>query len=189
MRIIAGRFRGRILSSPSGRDTRPTSARARGALFEILKDQLEDAYVADLFAGTGALGLEALSRGARRVDFYESHRAALACLRDNIDSLDVRNATRVVSAPLPDSLTRGDRYDLVFMDPPWREGHELRVSRKLVTQARLAEHGLLVIESPRDEPLEETLWDELGLTLTDKRNYGDTELRFFSPKTAPVDPQ
>ncbi len=189
MRIISGQFRGRLLSSPSGRDTRPTSARARGALFEILKERLDGAYVADLFAGTGALGLEALSRGAARVDFYENHRAALACLRVNIEALAVRSSTRVVSAPLPDSLTRGDRYDLVFMDPPWREGHELRVSRKLVSQSRLADQGLLVIESPRDEPLEESLWDELGLTLVDKRNYGDTELRFFSPKTAPIDPQ
>lgn len=179
MRIIAGEFRGRLLSAPTGRTTRPTSARARGALFEILGASLRDAYVADLFAGTGALGLESLSRGARRVDFYESSKSALAALRKNIDALGVREKTRVLSSPLPESLTRGDPYDLVLIDPPWREGHELRVARQLATAQRLHRDGTLIVECPRSEPLESPLWQELGFELDDRRTYGDTELRFY----------
>lgn len=187
MRIIAGRFRGRSLDAPSGRQTRPTSALARGALFEILRDRLDEARVADLFAGTGALGLEALSRGARRVDFYENGRAALAVLRKNIHALGVGRETRVITGALPDTLGAGDPYDLVLVDAPWREGHELKVAARLVARQRIARDGLLVIESPRSEPLESSAYADLGLVLEDRRHYGDTELRFFSP--GPVPPE
>lgn len=179
MRIIAGEFKGRLLEAPTGRTTRPTSARARGALFEILGPLLEGARVADLFAGTGALGLESLSRGASTVDFYESSRQAQAALRKNIATLGVGPRTRVLTTPLPESLVRGPAYDIVVVDPPWREGHELRIARRLTTQQRLAKTGVLVIECPRSEPLETALWSELDLTLDDRRNYGDTELRFY----------
>lgn len=179
MRIIAGEFKGRLLEAPTGRTTRPTSARARGALFEILGGSLEGARVADLFAGTGALGLESLSRGASSVDFYESARQAQVALRKNIAGLGVGPRTRVLTAPLPESLVRGAPYDLVLIDPPWREGHELRIARRLVTRERLAPTGVIVIECPRSEPLETGLWEELGLHLDDRRNYGDTELRFY----------
>jgi 16S rRNA (guanine(966)-N(2))-methyltransferase RsmD len=158
-------------------------------LFEILKDRIENARVADLFAGTGALGLEALSRGAKSADFYESHRAAVSCVKANVESLGLRTRARIVTTPLPEGLSRGEPYDLVFMDPPWRDGHELRVARKLMNASRLSADGLLVIESPRDEPLEEALWAEIGLALIDKRNYGDTELRFLAPLRAALDPQ
>lgn len=194
MRIIAGRFRGRPLASPSGLHTRPTSARARGALFEILRSRLEGARVADLFAGTGALGLEALSRGAVHVDFHESGRHALEALRTNIRALGVESATRVVAGHLPDSLGRGEPYDLVFMDPPWRAGHELKVASRLVAVGRLAPDALLVIESPRSEPLDEEALAEIGLLLDDRRAYGDTELRFLSrapemPDALPAEPE
>lgn len=194
MRIIAGRFRGRPLASPSGTHTRPTAARARGALFEILRTELDGARVADLFAGTGALGLEALSRGASHVDFYETGRAALDALRKNVAALGVAGSTRIVSGSLPDSLGRGEPYDVVFMDPPWRLGHELKVAARLVAADRLARAGLLIIESPRAEPLDEGAFADLGLALHDRRTYGDTELRFFSrapsmPDALPADPE
>lgn len=188
MRIIAGTFRGRLLQAPTGRETRPTSARARGALFEILRERLDGARVADLFAGTGALGLEALSRGAASVDFYESHRHALIALRTNIEQLGVGRAARVIAAPLPEALGAGPRYQIAFMDPPWREGHELRVARRLMNRDRLEPDGLLIVESPRAEPLEEALWQELGLHMTDRRTYGDTDLRFYEPLRPPIDP-
>ena len=200
MRIIAGEFKGRLLDAPTGRTTRPTSARARGALFEILTARwhqdsdspstslgpgLANARVADFFAGTGALGLESLSRGAASVDFYESSRHALTALRHNIDALGVAKRVRVVNTPLPDALTRGAPYDIVLVDPPWREGHELRIARKLAAVQRLHRDGVLVIECPRSEPLETNLWEELGFVLDDRRSYGDTELRFYRyPPTA-----
>ncbi len=194
MRIIAGRFRGRTLAVPTGMTTRPTSAVARGALFEILRDELEGMRVADLFAGTGALGLEALSRGARRVDFYESFRPALEVLKKNIASIGVGSETRIIKGELPDSLGSGEAYDLILMDPPWRLGHELRVASRIVARQRLATGGLLVVESPRTDPLDESTFADLGLTLDDRRTYGDTELRFFlrapsPPEALPAEPE
>ena len=184
MRIIAGRFRGRTLVAPTGMKTRPTSALARGALFEILRNDLDGARVADLFAGTGALGLEAVSRGARRVDFYESHKPALEALKKNIAALGASADTRVVNGALPDSLGAGEPYDLMLMDPPWRVGHELAVATRIMARNRLAPEGLLVIESPRSEPLDVAAFLAAGLELDDRRSYGDTELRFFSRAAA-----
>lgn len=194
MRVLAGRFRGRSLVAPNGLVTRPTSALARGALFEILRGRLDGARIADLFAGTGALGLEALSRGAKRVDFYESSRPALLALRKNIATLGTGDETRIIQGALPDSLGMGDPYDLLLMDPPWREGHELRVAARLVARKRIATGGILVIESPRTDPLDESMYAALGLTLDDRRKYGDTELRFFlrepsPPETLPAGPE
>lgn len=178
MRIIAGRFRGRALAAPSGRETRPTSGLARGALFEILRGELEDARVADLFAGTGALGLEALSRGASWIDFYEYDRRALVALRKNIESLGVAERTRVIAGRLPEVLGEGEPYDVVLMDPPWRRGFESRVAARLVERRRLSPNGVLVIEIPRGQSLPEIDDGSLGLAPTDQRRYGDTELRF-----------
>lgn len=186
MRIVAGRFRGRTLVAPSGAKTRPTSALVRGALFDILGDGLDGAYAADLFAGTGALGLEALSRGARRVDLYESHRPALFALRRNLEALAVRSETAVVSGPLPDSIGAGTPYDLVFIDPPWRMDHEQKAVERLVSRRRLAPSARIIIESAKDHALDPTRFVKLGLALDDARVYGDTVLHFFSAPAAPV---
>lgn len=179
MRIISGRFGGQPLSSPSGRNTRPTSARARAALFAILHDDLEGAYVADFFAGTGALGLESLSRGAASADFYESERAPQACLRKNIESLGLRSQTRVITSALPQGLGAGRPYDLIFVDPPWGKELELQVAVALMKHQRLAPEGTLVIECPYREPLHEDKWAALKLELSQQRRYGDTEFRFY----------
>ena len=185
MRIISGNLKGRTLVAPTGRVTRPTAAVARGALFEIVQNELDDARLADLFAGTGSLGLEALSRGARSVDFYENDRHARNALRTNIDALGVGKRCRVFPQALPETLVRGEPYDIILVDPPWREGHELRIARRIMAAGRLAADGLLVVENPRSEPLEQNLWDDLGLTLDDRRTYGDTELRFYRRPALP----
>lgn len=179
MRIIGGRFRGRALAAPRGLATRPTGARARVALFDTVAPLLESAYVADLFAGTGALGLEALSRGARRVDFYEQARPALEALRTNLTTLAVTSETQVFGGALPQSLREGSPYDLIFMDPPWRQSLELPVAERLVRTGRLGEDGQLVVEAARRDPWDPAAWSAVGLELVDQRMYGDTEMRFF----------
>ncbi|MCC6625231.1 MAG: 16S rRNA (guanine(966)-N(2))-methyltransferase RsmD [Deltaproteobacteria bacterium] len=180
MRITAGRFRGRALEAPRGMATRPTGARARTALFDTLAPRLEGARVADLFAGTGALGLEALSRGAAHVDFYESARPALDALRRNIATLGVADATTVVTGALPGAIRPGAPYDLILVDPPWRQGHERAVAERLVLTGRLGPESRLVIEADRRDPLDEAAWRGFGLVLVDRRSYGDTEMRFFA---------
>jgi len=180
VRIIAGRFRGRALEAPRGLATRPTGVRARIALLDTLAPALAGARVADLFAGTGALGLEALSRGAAHVDFYESARPALEALRRNIAALGVGSEVTVVAGALPGSLRPGDAYDVILVDPPWRKGHERAVAERLIVTGRMGPSTRLVVEADRKDLFDDDAWRDLGIALVERRQYGDTEMRFFA---------
>ena len=121
MRIVAGKFAGRDLTSPNDRRVRPTAEHVRAALLDLLAPDLRDARVLDLFAGTGALGLEALSRGAKQADFVEFRPASLHALRANIAALRLRDRTRVFkrdALPFAAALAP-DSYDVAFVDPPY----------------------------------------------------------------------
>ena len=121
MRIVAGTFAGRDLTSPNDFRVRPTAEHVRSALLDLLRGDVKDARVLDLFAGTGALGLEALSRGARSADFVETRPASLHALRANVAALRVRDRTRIFKRDaLPFAAALGeDAYDLAFVDPPY----------------------------------------------------------------------
>lgn len=176
MRVIAGTYGGRQLIAPHGRTTRPTPERVREALFSILGN-LEGARVLDLFAGSGALGIEALSRGARAATFVDSSHAALDAIRRNLRELDVDGEVRGQSAAafLRDAQDLRRQYDLVFLDPPY--GHAARLGRSLGAALApvLAPGARVVAESDRRAPL------QLDLTLLDERRYGDTLIRIYSP--------
>ena len=175
MRVIAGRLGGRRLKAPSGTVTRPTSDRVREALFSMLGD-VEGASVLDLFAGTGALGIEALSRGASGVVFVERHAGAVRALRDNLRALeietvqtDVRRADALVA--LRSARAREETYDLVFIDPPYRQAHDLGPELSMVMPSLLRPAARVVVESDRRVPL------ELGMQVEQERRYGDTSIR------------
>lgn len=171
MRIVAGQWRGRRLVTPAGRDVRPTSDRVREALFSIL-GPIEGAAVLDLFAGSGALALEALSRGAARATLVERAPAALKAISANLQAVgavaDVRD--RDVRAFLRDASRAAGPYDLVFLDPPYRDvaglGPQLDLTPLLAVGARV------VSESDRREPMALA-----GLEVVDERRYGDTLIR------------
>lgn len=126
MRIVGGKFRGRRLFVPRGPDVRPTSDRVREAIFSILADKVEGARVLDLFAGTGALGLEALSRGAARAAFVDRRPLALKTINRNVEALGLEGSTRVLRTDLsrgPGGLRQETGpFDLIFMDPPYGKG-------------------------------------------------------------------
>lgn len=146
MRIIAGRWRGRPLIAPQGLATRPTSDRTREALFSMLASRLgsfEGLAVADVCAGTGALGLEALSRGAARCTFVERDRAAVEALRANIAKLGAEAEVRAIAA---ESFV-GGAYDLVLIDPPYGTG----LGQKILPAIGVAPGGWASIETARDE--------------------------------------
>jgi 16S rRNA (guanine966-N2)-methyltransferase len=175
MRVIAGAYGGRRLRAPRGALTRPTADRVREALFSILGD-LDGLAVLDLFAGSGALGIEALSRGAARAVFVERAAGARAALQANIESLaieadrfelralDARTALRAASAG-------AEKYDLVFVDPPYRQAAALGPALSAPLAAVLAPEGRVVGESDRRAPL------EVELPVVDERRYGDTLIR------------
>jgi 16S rRNA (guanine(966)-N(2))-methyltransferase RsmD len=177
MRVIAGTYRGRTLKAPPGESTRPTSDRVREALFSILDDRIREARVLDLFAGSGALGLEALSRGAALATFVDTDPKAIAAVKANLDALkavaEVRrnDALRFLSA----APARGAQYDLVFLDPPYRLAERLAPSLSEALPAVLAPGAVAVAESDRRAPL------ALDLPLQDERRYGDTLIRIYGP--------
>ena len=158
MRIVAGLWRGRSLTAPSGQETRPTADRVRQALFDILlhapwagRAFLENASVLDLFAGTGALGLEALSRCAAHAIFVERARPALTALRANIAAC--RAEAHCAVLPLDAlSLPAGPRADLVFLDPPYGQDLIARALARLRATGRIGPGSLIVAETGRDEP-------------------------------------
>jgi 16S rRNA (guanine966-N2)-methyltransferase len=178
MRVIAGRFGGRRLATPPGRDTRPTADRVREALFSTL-GPLDGEVVLDLFAGSGALAIEALSRGAGRALLVERDPRAAAVIRSNLDRVGVgEGEARVVQAPartaLRDARARGDTYDLVFLDPPYRSAATLGRELSEALDGLLAPGARIVSESDRRAPL------ELSLPLHHERRYGDTLIRIHT---------
>jgi 16S rRNA (guanine966-N2)-methyltransferase len=200
MRVTGGSLRSRALRAPRGQATRPTSDRVREALFGILassslgagdaagRPRLEGARVLDLYAGTGALAIEALSRGAARAVLVESSREALAALRANVEALGLAERTEVLAADaraaaVQRRIVRGGPFDLVLADPPWAlvdAGEAQRVLAALVAAGALSRADALVVL----EHSARTAVTELaipGLELTESRRYGDTALAFYKP--------
>ena len=185
MRVIAGTYRSRILKSLKGLALRPTSDRLRETLFNVLGDAVDGARFIDLFAGTGAVGIEALSRGASEVVFIENHVPAAALIRRNLESLDIRSGAPV----LPIDAVRGleklaakvtpakPGYDFVFVDPPYAEAEEYARVLRFLGESPLVRTGAIVIVEHR--------WNfalpESGqLRRTRMLKQGDAALSFFT---------
>jgi 16S rRNA (guanine966-N2)-methyltransferase len=177
MRVISGSRGGRVLAAPRGRATRPTSDRVREALFSILGD-VAGMAVLDLYAGSGALAIEALSRGAASATLVDSSPAAVAAIRRNLEALgleaDVRRAD--AGAFLRAASRSAPQYDLVLLDPPYRHASELGARLSAALAPMLAPGARVVAESDRRAPL------KLDLPLLDERHYGDTLLLIHGPR-------
>jgi 16S rRNA (guanine966-N2)-methyltransferase len=179
MRITGGTHRSRALRAPRGQATRPTTDRVREALFGILTSAgaVDGARVLDLYAGTGALALEALSRGAAQATLVESSREALAALRANVDALGMGSLARVIAGDARAVVRRlAGPFDLVLADPPWADvDAAIGVLEALAAARAIAGAGVVVLEhSSRTEPRAAA-----GLTAHDRRYYGDTALSFY----------
>ena len=179
MRIIGGRLKGRRLTGVKGQ-IRPTADRVREAIFNILGPDVDDSLVLDLFAGTGALGIEALSRGARTAVFVEKHPSALQVLRRNLAQCGLNEVSRVLPLPTEKALPRlaaaGEYFSLIFLDPPY--GHGLAAANLLLLAKinLVAPGGLIVVEHSRLEDLADTYQH---LRRDDLRRYGATMVSFY----------
>ena len=176
MRIIAGTCRGARIAAPRGETTRPTSDRVREAAYNLI-GPVEDATVLDLFAGSGGMGLEALSRGARRCVFVESDRAACAVIRANLEKLRLTGALvlcRDAFQVLREERAAARPFDLVLVDPPYGAWPELQGKLASSLPPALAPDGLLVVETGgRIEP-------ELPLDVVTSRRYGSARITLFT---------
>lgn len=178
MRIIGGKYRSRVLTEFAGENVRPTSDRAREALFNILSLKIYGARVLDLFAGSGALGIESLSRGAKEVQFNDFSKDSVAIVKKNLTTLKIAvNGTEA-------KVTQGDylacleqargQFDLIFIDPPYRMDYGERALKKITERGLLSENGIAVYE--RDVPFDGEIE---GLEKYDERKYGKAYLSFF----------
>jgi 16S rRNA (guanine966-N2)-methyltransferase len=179
MRIIAGAFKGRRLAPVKGR-IRPTAAKVREAVFSILGPAVSGLRVLDLFAGTGALGIEALSRGAAAGVFVEDHPESLKVLRRNLADLDLGDRTTVWPLPVAMALKkvadRGEHFGLAFLDPPYGGGMAVAALGALAAFDLLAPGARVVVEHSRRETLPEVCG---ALTRLSVRRYGDTQVAFY----------
>ena len=184
MRIVGGRFRGRVLTAPKSQAVRPTADRLREALFNILGhaygDPINGARVLDLFAGTGALGLEAVSRGAAFALFVDDGAEARALLRSNIDALGVGGVTKVYrrDATRLGPLGPLAPFTLVFLDPPYGRGLAERALASAREGGWLSANAVAVVE----EATEATFMPPAGFDEIERRDYGDTQLVFLRSK-------
>jgi 16S rRNA (guanine966-N2)-methyltransferase len=171
VRIVAGKWRGRVIDAPPGLATRPTGDRAREALFSMLASRIgrfEDLRVADLFAGSGALGFEALSRGAAHVTFVETDAKAATVIRDNAEKL---GATVQVLTASGLALPRSEPFDLIFADPPYAPGAGAAVVQSVLDAGWLAPGGWMSVETARGDTV-----DPAELSLEAARDIGRARL-------------
>ena len=177
MRIIAGKWRGKVITAPPGDATRPTSDRAREALFSMLASRLGDfdgLRVADLYAGTGALGLEALSRGAAHATFVENDKVAIAVLKANITKCGGDAEATVLPQPVQAIGRAPAPFDLLLLDPPYGEGHALPALARLLEYGWIAPHALISVETKKDETL-----DVPGFEIDVVRDHGKARLHLL----------
>lgn len=181
MRIISGKYKGHQLVSFQADHIRPTTDRVKESLFNMIQSYIEDARVLDLFSGTGNLGLEALSRGAREAVFVEKNRKSILILEKNIEKLKLREPYQIVQKDVLGFLKNfeGEPFDLIFADPPFTEemAHDVIVAAD--SSKAFHPQTLMMIESGRREKV---LEDYPTLTRYDLREFGDKFLSFFKKK-------
>jgi 16S rRNA (guanine(966)-N(2))-methyltransferase RsmD len=183
MRIISGTSKGRKLVTPRSQSLRPTSDRVKESLFNILREEMEGKLVLDLFAGTGNLGIEALSRGAEKTIFVEKRRQAIRLIQKNLAQCGLEERSEILPKDSSRAIgilkERGESFDLILMDPPYEKGWIQRTLRKLNSHPIYHEDSILVIEHTRREPLPQPME---GWNLIRQQQIGDTLLSFLIPR-------
>lgn len=177
MRIISGTMRGRSLKTVEGLLTRPTSDKVKGAIFNVLREKVIDARVLDLFAGTGSLAIEALSRGAKEAVLVEESSAALKVIRENLVLAGVLDRTKLIpQEALRYLVSSQEVFDLIFLDPPYRQGLVARVLAILANPCRLSPNGVIVVETSKDEEMINELYP---FEVRKVSKYGDTKIWYI----------
>jgi len=180
LRVISGQCKGKRLFSVKGPNLRPTSDRVKEAIFDILQDQIEGREVLDLFSGTGALGIEALSRGAGRAVFVEASPRCLAALRKNIEECRLVDRAHVLAREVKAAIrileAKGESFQLIFLDPPYGKGLAHETLKHLAASSIVNRHTLIVAEHAATDDI----CSIPDLQRLDARKYGSTRVSFFS---------
>ena len=176
MRIIAGTARSLPLKTVEGLDTRPTTDRIKETLFNIIQDEIPGCYFLDLFAGSGQMGLEAVSRGAQYAVFVENNKKAAACVEDNIRFTKFTKETKLYNSDVLSALRAMEgkyRFDIIFMDPPYKQELEYDVLSYLKDSSLLKENGIIIVEASLDTAFD--YLPDMGFTLKRLKTYKTNE--------------
>lgn len=184
MRVIAGTARSLPLKTPDGLDTRPTTDRIKETLFNILQPYLPDGIFVDLFSGSGGIGIEALSRGAKHAYFVENYPKAFACIQQNVKFTKFEEQATLLKQDVMGALTaiHEKEVDVIFMDPPYAAGYEERVLKQLHEMSYVTEDTLLVVEATLDRDF--SFAQELGYVITREKNYKTNKHVFLKKQEA-----
>lgn len=183
MRIIAGTARSLPLKAVEGMGTRPTTDRIKETLFNILQDEVPGSYFLDLFAGSGQIGLEALSRGARYAVFVDNGKKPVACIEDNIRFTKFDKESKVYPTDVLSAMRSMEgkyQFDIIFMDPPYNQEIEKDVLRYLATSSLLKEDTLIIVEAALDTDFD--YLEEFGLEMTRLKTYKTNEHAFIQKR-------
>jgi 16S rRNA (guanine966-N2)-methyltransferase len=181
LRIAGGELKGRKLSTVKGSLVRPTSEKVREAIFDIMRPVVTDEAFLDLFAGTGGMGIEALSQGVMRAVFIEKNARVISVLRENINNLHLEDRAQIIPLSVTRGLRllkmRGEQFRLIFLDPPYHSNLVEKALLELSEAKVVAENGIVIAEHPSNEIVKASYED---LVLDDRRQYGQTLISFFT---------
>lgn len=184
MRIISGSARGTKLVTLEGEQTRPTLDRVKEPLFSILQNEILDATVLDLFSGSGALGLESVSRGARKAILCDSSRKAIQIIEENAIKTKMQDKVEIIPADYKIALKRikekGLSLDIVFLDPPYATDYDIQAIEYIQKENLLSDNGIIVVETNSDEKVEKI--EKININILKIRKYGTVKLMFLNRK-------
>ena len=181
--IISGKARGTKLNTLEGMDTRPTLDRIKESLFNIIQNQIYDTRVLDLFAGSGALGLETISRGAKEAVLCDSSRKAIQIIKENIIKTHFEKQAVVLNSDYKKALDmlKKEKYDIIFLDPPYESDFDIEAVKSIIQNDMLSDEGIIILETDRENEKQEDL-KKLDINVYDLRNFGRVSLFFLNRK-------
>ena len=181
MRVIAGTARSLPLKTPEGMDTRPTTDRIKETLFNMLQTKIGGSVFVDLFSGSGGIGIEALSRGAKKAYFVEYDKKALACIKDNLNFTKFTDRAMVINADVCSAIDRiTEEADIIFMDPPYESGLDVAALRMLKNASCVTEDTLIIVEAVLDRDVIEI--EECGFEISKEKKYKTNKHLFLYKK-------
>ena len=183
MRIISGKARGTKLYTLEGENTRPTLDRVKESIFNIIQNEIEGAKILDLFAGSGAIGLEFLSRGAEKAILCDKSKEAVNIIKKNIEKTHMGQCTQVFNMDFENCLEKlgNEQFDIIYLDPPYETDYILKSIKKIIQLKIAKEESLIIIETDDEIRVEKEI-QNLDITVVDKRKYGRETIIFLSLK-------
>ena len=183
LRIISGKARGTKLNTLEGIETRPTLDRVKEPLFSIIQTYLDKAKILDVFAGSGAIGLELLSRGAKEAILCDNSYKAVQIIKENVIKTHFEDKTKIINNDYKNTLDmlKNEKFDIIFLDPPYESQFDIQAIKIIIDNDMLSKEGIIILETDNEKEKKEMI-DKLDINVYDLRSYGRVSLFFLNRK-------